>query len=49
MKVETVLLKELKLNFYDWCSYLSIDEVISNESLIVVIEKVERLLIAVTQ
>jgi len=49
MDVEKVLLNELKLHFYDWCSYLTIDEIVSNEPLIAGIEKLERLLVGATQ
>jgi hypothetical protein len=40
------ILKQLKTTFYDWCSLLTIDEVVSNEDLIKTIERLERMLIA---
>jgi hypothetical protein len=44
--VEKRLLEELKSLFFDWCSHLTIDEVVSNESLMSAIEEMERLLVA---
>ena len=38
-------LKDLKWAFYDWCASLTIDEIVSNEPLIEVIERVERMLV----
>lgn len=38
----------LKENFYDWCSLLSIDEVVSNYRLIAAIERIERELVSAT-
>lgn len=46
--MEKLLLNELKLHFYDWCSYLTIDEIVSNEALIAEIENLERILVAAT-
>ncbi len=42
----TDILKQLKSTFYDWCSILTIDEIVSNEELIRTIERLERMLIA---
>lgn len=38
-------IQALKQEFYDWCSLLSIDEVVSNRPLIAAIERLERALI----
>ncbi len=38
-------LTQLKIEFYEWCGLLSIDEVMSNSSLMEAIEQVERTLL----
>jgi len=48
VKVNALLLKELKNDFYDWCGELSINECVSNPALIEMIERLERLLIRLT-
>ena len=40
------LLERLKWDFYDWCGYLSVDEIASNQKLVSYVEKFERLLAA---
>lgn len=37
--------KKLKVLFFDWCSVLSLDEIVSNPELMRALERVERLLI----
>ncbi|MGK5086976.1 hypothetical protein WDW86_05415 [Bdellovibrionota bacterium FG-2] len=39
-------LNQLKLEFFEWCGLLSIDEIVSNANLIRVIERLERMLLA---
>ncbi len=43
--MEKFLYRKLKYNFFDWCSFLSLNECVSNPALIKAIERVERLLI----
>lgn len=42
------LLLGLKEDFRQWCGLLSIDEIVSNSKLIRVIERLERMLVAVS-
>lgn len=47
--MEKILYQKLKCAFFDWCSYLSLDECASNPELIGAIEQVESLLFAATE
>jgi hypothetical protein len=40
------IINELKMDFFDWCSMLSLDEICSNRKLISVAERLERMLLA---
>jgi hypothetical protein len=42
----TSTLLELKIHFYEWCEQLTLDEIIGNEKLRFVIERIERMLFA---
>jgi len=46
---EIVSLKKIEEEFLDWCSLLSLDELCSNPKLISIIERVERMLLTMTQ
>ena len=46
---ERVTLKHIEEAFLDWCSLLSLDEVCSNPKLVSIIERVERMLLTMTQ
>jgi hypothetical protein len=39
------LLEKLKMQFYDWCTSLPLDEIASNEKLVAYVERFERLLV----
>lgn len=43
--MEERIITSLKHDFYDWCGMLSIDECVSNERLIKLIEQLERLIL----
>jgi len=47
--MEKVLYQRLKYIFFDWCSFLSLNECASNEELITAIAQVESLLIEATE
>ena len=46
---EGVTLKEIEQAFLDWCSLLSLDELCSNPRLVSIIERMERMLLTMTQ
>ena len=46
---ERVTLKKIEETFLDWCSLLSLDELCSNPRLVSIIERVERMLLTMTQ
>ncbi len=47
--MEKILYQKIKFSFFDWCSFLSIDECASNPELINAIEQVESLLFTATE
>ncbi len=47
--MEAVLYQQLKCAFFDWCSYLSLNECSSNTELLDTIAQVESLLIEATE
>ena len=47
--MEKILYQKLKCAFFDWCSFLSLDECSSNPELLCTIEQVESLLFAATE
>lgn len=40
-------LTELKKAFYEWCAFLSIEEIVSNNKLIRRIERIQKMLLTV--
>ncbi len=38
---------ELKHDFYQWCGLLSVDEILENQDLIRVIERLQRMFLAI--